>query len=309
MKVIGIDGGATKVRVIITDPDHVVHSSVEDAAVNPKVVGEAVAAQRIQAAIARALAEAALQPSDIAAVGVGLAGASEVSAWSRDVVRAALPDATIAVAGDCEIALIGARGRRHGVVVLAGTGTVACGVNDAGAMAVAGGMGYILGDEGGGYWLGKEAVRRSIHAIDGVGPSTRLTEAVFGALALSSRAALVEWVYRVTRTEVAAIARLAPLVLREAAAGDAVAQEIVAEGARALARMGRAVMQRLGLGVEHLVFAGSLLTSPNPLSERLCALFGLPAIPTPRYPPAMGAALLALQAAGESAARQPEVPA
>jgi N-acetylglucosamine kinase-like BadF-type ATPase len=96
------------------------------------------------------------------------------------------------------------------------------------------------------------------------------------------------------------VAQLAPLVLDHAAAGDAVAHAIITEGALELAHMGRTVMRRLGgLRTGHIAFAGGLLTTPNPLSRQLCVELNLPDIPQPRYPPVMGAALLALLAADE----------
>ena len=295
MYVMGIDGGASTVRVLITDPHLVVYSQTKDTGVNPSALGQHHAALRMQTSIRRALADAGRQPADIAAVGVGVAGAPE--AWCAEVIRGVLPDARVICAGDCEIALVGARGRRQGVLVLSGTGSVACGVNDAGEKLVIGGRGYLLGDEGSGYWLGKEALRRSLRAIDGLGGPTRLVDVAFTALQVTSAAELVRWVY--DSSTVDAIARLAPLVLDAAAAGDAVAQEIVEQGAQELALLGRVIMQRLQMGREAVAFAGGLLTRPNPLSLRLCALLGLDAIPMPRYPPVMGAALLALQVFGE----------
>ncbi|MBN1287082.1 MAG: hypothetical protein JXB47_16900 [Anaerolineae bacterium] len=288
----GIDGGGSTVRALITDPGHVIYSQAQDAGVNPLVVGVQPAAQRVQAVIRRALDEAGLKPADIAVVGIAIPGG--LPAWTADTVHAVLPGARVLIIGDAEIALVGARGARRGVVILAGTGSVACAIDDAGARFTAGGRGYRLGDEGSGYWLGKEAIRRSLRAIDGTGPPTCLTEAVFAAAHAASASDLVQWAYHV---DPAAIARLAPLTLEAAAAGDAVAHTIVEEGARELALTCRAVMERAHMGREHIAFAGGLLTTPNPLSRRLCELLGLQTIPMPRHPPVMGAALLALDAA------------
>ena len=70
-----------------------------------------------------------------------------------------LPAAQIALSSDVEIALVGALGQRLGIVVLAGTGSAAYGVNRAGDALLVGGWGYLLGDEGSGYWIGAEALR------------------------------------------------------------------------------------------------------------------------------------------------------
>lgn len=95
---------------------------------------------------------------------------------------------------------------------------------------------------------------------------------------------------------VADVARLAPLVLDCAAQGDSAARGLVETGALELALAVRAVAQRLDMQGHAPMFAGSLLAGANPLSTLLCSLLGMDGIPVPRYPPAVGAALLALEA-------------
>jgi N-acetylglucosamine kinase-like BadF-type ATPase len=290
----GIDGGGSTVRALVADPDLHILGQAQDTGVNPKLVGGEVSAQRVQTVMRRALTEAALPGSEIAAVCIGVAGGG--AEWPLEVIKAVTPQARVVNAGDCEIALVGARGQRHGIVVLSGTGSVACGINDAGEKAFVGGVGYLLDDIGSGYWLGKEAVRHSLRAYDQTGPPTHLTERLGAALNITTRGGWVTWMYATVDQNAAAVAQLAPLVLDEAAAGDAVAQAIIEQGAQELALFGHTLMRRLGLDREHIAFAGSLLTATNCLSERLRVLLGLPEIPVPRYPPVMGAAMLALQA-------------
>jgi N-acetylglucosamine kinase-like BadF-type ATPase len=293
--VMGIDGGGSTVRVVITDPDLNIHGQAQDVGVNPKLVGHDVSTQRLQAAMRRALSEAAVPSSDIVAVCIGLAGGGKD--WDPQIVKAITPNASVVCAGDLKIALVGARGDCLGVVVLAGTGCAAYGINTAGDNTFVGGLGYLLDDVGSGYWLGKEAVRRSLRAIDETAPPTRLRDGIMATLGIVNRADLVTWMYDAVQQNPSAVAQLAPLVLNEAAAGDPVAQTIVEEGAQELALMCHTVMRRLGgLSHDHIAFAGGLLTAPNWLSSRLCELLSLPEIPNTRYPPVMGAALLALQA-------------
>jgi N-acetylglucosamine kinase-like BadF-type ATPase len=296
--VMGIDGGGSTVRVLITDPSLNICGRAQDTGVNPKLVGDQVSAQRVQAAIRRALTEAALPASDIAAVCIGLAGGG--TEWNQGVVKAVIPSARVICAADLKIALVGARGQCLGVVVLAGTGCGAFGINAAGEELFVGGYGYLLDDVGSGYWIGKEAVRHCLRAFDDTGPPTRLTGAILTALTIDSRAELVQWMYAAVKDNASAVAQLAPLVLNEAVTGDAVALAIVEQGAQELALLCHTVMRRLG-GFAHdqIAFAGGLLTAANQLSHRLSELLGLPEIPAPRYPPVMGAAILALQAVGE----------
>jgi glucosamine kinase len=287
--VMGIDGGGTNVRVVIADQDLNVLGSAQDAGVNPKVVGTELSAQRLQSAACHALADAQLPGESIAAVRIGLAGGGKE--WDPTSLRTIMPKAHIASVGDLKIALVGARGEPLGVVILSGTGSGAFGISMTGDELHVGGVGYLLDDVGSGYWLGKEAVRRSLLAIDELGPPTGLQSTIMTMHHLTDRYQLVTWMYE----HRPAVAQLAPIVLDYAAAGDAVAHAIIMEGAHELAHMVSTVMRRLGgLSTGHIAFAGGLLTTSNPLSRQLCVELNLPDMPQPRYPPVMGAALLAI---------------
>jgi N-acetylglucosamine kinase-like BadF-type ATPase len=235
-------------------------------------------------------------PKDrVAAVGIGVAGAtaSHSRDWLLEVVSAVLPNTCVVPSADYEIALVGALGQRLGVIVLAGTGALAYGVNAAGETALAGGWGYLLGDEGGGYWLGHEGLQAVLRADDGRGPGTSLAAALLPALGLPTARDLIPWLYHGGTPRTAEIAALAPLVLEAAEDGDSSAASIVTRGAHELARASGAVKGRLGYTDAPIAFAGGLLTQPNLLSTALCARLGLDALPRALYPPVMGAVLLA----------------
>ena len=85
-----------------------------------------------------------------------MAGAAQNPDWLRNVLTSVLSHAQITVAPDYEIALIGAHGKRYGMLVLSGTGSVAFGIDASGESAHSGGWGYLLDDGGSGYWLGLE---------------------------------------------------------------------------------------------------------------------------------------------------------
>lgn len=294
----GIDGGGSAVRVVIVTPELRVLAEYMGPPVNPSVVGREESASRIQAAMRETLHQAGLAPEQIAGVGMGVAGAAKhhpwAAAWMRDLAAGVIPQAVVVPSADYEIALVGAHGQRRGVLLLAGTGSLAYGVNGAGESALVGGSGYLLGDEGSGYWLGAQGLRAAVRMADGRGRNTLLYDALMDSLGLSGPLALMAWMYG-EGPRVREVARLAPLVLDCAAQGDAVARGIVENGARELALAARAVRQRLGLYGEAPAFAGSLLTTANGLSALVCDLLGLDAIPVPKCPPVMGAALLALE--------------
>jgi N-acetylglucosamine kinase-like BadF-type ATPase len=165
-------------------------------------------------------------------------------------------------------------------------------VNDSGESALVGGWGYLLGDEGSGYWIGREGLRAVIRAADGIDPETDLTEMLLNALGLSHPRDLIPWLYRSDTARNRDMAGLAPLVL--SATHDPAAQHIVKRAADELAQATQAVQRRLHLDSAGIAFTGGLLSSHNLLSQTLCARLGLPALPVPLHPPVIGAALLAL---------------
>ncbi len=292
----GIDGGGSTIRVVIAMPDLAVLGESQGPTANPSAIGAEAAAQVVQTAMHAALDAAGLRPDQIAAVGIGIAGAAarHSAAWLRATVAEVTPQAAIVPSADYEIALVGALGERRGVLVLAGTGSLAYGVNAAGETALVGGWGYLLDDQGSGYWIGLQGLQAVVQADDGRGPATTLTPTLLDALGLGKPLDLIPWLYRSETPRTREIAHLAPLVLDQAAACDPVAQQIVTQAVEELAGAAQTVMRRLKLEQPRWAFTGGLLTTANPVSEGLCRTLGLDRLPTPRYAPVIGAALLAL---------------
>lgn len=295
----GVDGGGSTVRVAITSSDLTIITQVQGPTVNPSIIGYEAAGETIQMAMWQALMNADIPADQISAIGLGIAGADarRAASWLHDVAAEITPRAHIVPSSDYEIALVGSHGARRGVLVLAGTGSLAFGVNPRGESALVGGWGYLLGDEGGGYWLGMEGLKAAIRSTDGRSAETNLTIALFGALKIFEPRELVNWMYQ-TSPRNKEIAQLAPLVLAVAAQGDRVAQEIVYRAAEELALAAKTITKQLRISTPQIAFAGGLLDTPNPLSNALCDQLSLRSIPEPKYPPVIGAALLAKMALG-----------
>jgi N-acetylglucosamine kinase-like BadF-type ATPase len=182
-----------------------------------------------------------------AAVGIGVPGIARVPGAAA-AFAAAVGEASgvrTRVAPDATTAWLGAFLGRPGIVVIAGTASVAVG-GSAGALERAGGHGHLVGDEGGGYWLGRMALRAALAAAEGAGPPTGLGD----ALTEAAGASLDELVLRVQRSprDRTLLAGLAPVVGRcaEGPDEDPVAVSIVAEAAAALAGLAGALRRRLG---------------------------------------------------------------
>jgi glucosamine kinase len=296
---IGIDGGGSRLRVALTDADLIPLAQTEHGAANPNSIGADAATARIRAAIRETLAAAGVTPRDVTAVGVGIAGASAAhsEAWLRETVRDALPESLIVPSSDHEIALVGAHGERLGALVLAGTGSVAVGINRAGEKAYAGGWGYLIGDEGSGCWIGVEALRLLARVADGCTHdpaelASTLPARLMAFMAVESPREAIRWVYG-SGTPAGEVARLTEPVLAAAAEGDPCALSIVARAADALAALVEAVLRRLRAPDLPIRFAGGLLADENPLSLRLCERLNLSAFPRALHPPVIGGALLA----------------
>lgn len=173
---------------------------------------------------------------------------------------------SVRVVADAEAAHRDAFDGGPGVLVTAGTGSVAWGTDDGGRVVRVGGWGPLVGDEGSGYILALEAVRAVLRARDGRGPETALTAALLDATNAEEPEELVDWVAREDRAEVA---ELAPVLMDVADAEDPVATSLVDEGGRALTAHLDAILQRLGGPVPEIAFGGSLLRPGTPLRRIL----------------------------------------
>ncbi|MDR7533681.1 MAG: BadF/BadG/BcrA/BcrD ATPase family protein, partial [Armatimonadota bacterium] len=260
------------------------------------------AAAVVAEAARAALAQAGLTPP-VAALGAGLAGADDPDIRERleRALRGAGVARLVAIDHDAAVALAGGTALQPGIVIVAGTGSVAFGVDAAGRRARAGGWGPLLNDEGSGYDVGRAILRAAMQAFDGRGPATALAEEVRARFGLASLASLKLIVRGLSIDQVAAVA---PLAAGAARAGDAVALRIMANAGEALAAMVAAVARRLGwaqtpfalVATGGMFEAGEMLRGP--MLRALAAAGCVPRLRPARFPPEVGAALLAARAAG-----------
>lgn len=297
--VMGIDGGGTHTRVQLADTGGALLGEGEAGTSNPLAQGLGAAQRELDRAMARAFDDARRPRERVAALCMGLGGADrgpeqqELAAWAR-----ANAAERVKVVNDAEIVLAAASSRDWGVALIAGTGSFAWGRNRAGETARAGGWGYLLGDEGSGFDLARQALHAITQAADGRGEPTGLMDSILTYWNLAAPQDLIQ-VYRSGATN-ADLARLAPIVLQTAEAGDAVAQRLVAEAAQALARSVSAVSRALNLDTAPFPLAltgGLALGSPMLRLQIVSALGqqGCRAAPVELvYKPVLGAVRLAL---------------
>ena len=292
---LGIDGGGSNLRVAIVDDQLQLLATHVAGAANPSIIGHARARQHIRRSVETALRQAGVAADSITAAGIGIAGASNLHSrqWLLDTLSPLLANTRIAPSSDLEIALVGALARRHGILLLAGTGSAVYGCAPKRRQLQIGGWGYLLGDEGSGYWIGLQLLRGIIRAHDEGANLAPLYAACLSELGLSQAREVVGWLYRSQEAATTRLAELAPLALDMADAGDRDAQELLRQAGSQLARQVAQMRRRLDAPAAPIAFAGGLLDNHNPLSLDVTQRLKLPTRPIARHSPVIGAALLA----------------
>lgn len=293
--VIGLDAGGTRTRAVLA------------AAADGRVLGAGAAGPgnalsvplpRLTAHLAEAVAHAVPEAARgrVGAVAGGFAGATGAAADEpgrlnalaalREALRqTGVPACPIAVGSDIEAAFASAPGApADGLALVAGTGAVATRIAGRRCAATVDGDGWLLGDDGSGFWIGRQAVRAALRTADGRGPATTLAAAVGRALGLPaevlpheasgwSRADRESYRMRLLPVVMAEppvrLARLAPVVAVAAREdGDPVARAILDEAAGLLTDAVVALEPRAG---ERVVATGGLLGPDGPLTAGLTA--------------------------------------
>jgi N-acetylglucosamine kinase-like BadF-type ATPase len=302
--VLGVDGGQSSTLALVAAPNGEILGTGLAGPANH--IHEPGGPQRLERALSQAVAHALqnadCDPAQVRYACLGMTGGAE---FARQIVLRSLPNAQVVAYDDMVTALAGGSIAKAGVVVVAGTGSVAYGRLDDGREARAGGWGYLIGDEGSAYDLARRALQAASHAVDGRGQATMLVKAIPQYFQLSTFADVRDVVYTpaVTRSRIAGLARV---VAEEAKQGDAICISLLAGAGRALAHMALAVIARLqqteaGMNI---YLSGGVFQAADlvirPLRETLQASSPASHVQKARYSSAVGALFLALRVAGLS---------
>jgi N-acetylglucosamine kinase-like BadF-type ATPase len=263
---LGVDGGGTRTTAWVGDVRGRLIGRGTAGPANPVKVGLEASKREILDASEQALASA--RHRSLEAICLGLAGADrgEISGPLLKWVRRNLPARFHLVTTDAEIALESAQGRLPKILLIAGTGSIACARDGQGKLVRAGGWGACFDDGGSGFDLGRTAVRAALRALDGRGGTTKLVEALPRALGLRDPREIVG--LQLTPAEIGA---LAPVVIRIARGGDAMASEILDDAGLELASLVLALIRRLGLERQSVsvVCSGGLLRASRVMRQLL----------------------------------------
>jgi glucosamine kinase len=268
---IGADVGGTKTAVAVsTDGQIVGRAEGPGAAVRP---GRALAsASTIVEVVRRALSAAGRITGDVLVVGAAGAGREAERTELRTALRNENVASHVLVTTDIDIALEAAFGDGPGIVVSAGTGSIAVGRDQAGKRHRIGGYGWQMGDEGSGYAIGRASLGAVSRAADGRSPPTALSQRLLQATRSTDFDSLIRWAAGASPAEVAA---LAPHVLAVAREGDPLAQGIADYAARELSQLAICLLPKMDLTPPvRVAITGGLLAQDQPLRRALLAKLG-----------------------------------
>lgn len=303
--VIGVDGGGTKTNFVLIDSLGNIIASARGESTNYQVVGGKKLREELLKGFDILIKQSNLPANKIDHIFLGLAGAGRES--DRKEIVALFHDTEfnkkVIVDSDAMAALAGAFATGPGIIIISGTGAICFGKNNQGKIVRSGGWGYLLGDEGSGYFIGREAIIAALKDFDGRGEKTSLKDKLAAHFRLNSIDQIIPQIYQ-NRIDRVAIADLAPIVFAEAKNGDTVAAEIIRRTGKELGLLAKAVAQRLNFEGEEIRVAliGSIFKQRemviHEIAKELYEISWNVEISDPMFPPEYGAALLAIQKSG-----------
>ncbi|MHB0897584.1 MAG: N-acetylglucosamine kinase [Spirochaetales bacterium] len=242
----GIDGGGTTTRLRVADGENRALWEGKGEGINPNAVPPAIIAERLSSLFGEAFRAMGLAAEDFAAGCLGVAGAERGSEHEelQGILRGRLGfSCPLLLTSDPDIALVGGLKSLEGYLLIAGTGSIAiCRLAD-GTRFRAGGLGHYLSDEGSAFFIGFQAIRRSLRSAEGRDLPTAMLAPLMERFGLGDASEFVPLVYR--RFDKALIAGVADIVESRRAAGDPLAVAIMDLARDELALLVSSVRERV----------------------------------------------------------------
>ena len=309
--IIGIDGGGTNTRGVISNLKGEVLTEVSGEASNYQTQGLESAVKELKAVILTLLRETHVEASSIEKIAAGVAGVGRQSdekhlrRYLREELPVALED-KVYITTDLHVALYGAIGQKEGLILNAGTGATAMGKDINGRIERADGWGFLLGDEGSGFWIGLEGIKRSLRYHDGRDSPTELKKRLKQHFKLKDFEEIVPLVYdMLKKSDHGSIASLSKIVFDTGLRGDQVANEIISEAGDKLGETASAVITKLEYQTNQLniVLNGGVFSSSakpkllESFEKRVGSVIPDWNYQAPAHPPKVGALIIAAREA------------
>ncbi|MCL6475133.1 MAG: hypothetical protein K6U75_08795 [Firmicutes bacterium] len=303
--VMGIDGGQSTTRALIADMEGNLLGLGVGGASNH--IHEPGGPERLRQSLRTAL-NGALQSASLPAdtrFAVALCGMTGGGPLVEEICRQELPADKVVVTHDTRTALYCVTQGRPGAVVIAGTGSVAFGMNEDGEIASVGGWGYLMGDEGSAYWIALLAINACTRAEDGRIPPTWLKRVILEHFGVESLSALHRLIYseQLSRGQLASAAQA---VSDAAKLGERTAMRILSNAGKELGLMAVVVLRKLGMQYHRVKvgLVGGVTRATAPLHEAFRARVHrstMAEVVKPRFPMVVAAVCMALEQAGMTA--------
>lgn len=300
---VAVDAGGSSTRAVVVQPAGRCLGYAVAGSGNPTAVGPEIAAAAVFESVSAALRRAEVPSTRVQSVVLAMAGAgnASVAAETRRRLAGLGLDAPLVFESDLLATYFSGTPRPEGYAVVAGTGAGAIRVEDGRQVALADGLGWLLGDEGSGFWIGQRVVRAALADLDGRGMPTTLTRAVLARLGVAAPSdagdrgpivAVVRALYSAPPVRLADYARVAFEV-----EGDETADRILDDAAALLARTLSAVRSPTDAGAGPVVLGGGILGRGGRVADRLAVASGAQEVHTVADG-AVGACVLALRHRG-----------
>ena len=299
---IGMDGGGTKTKCILTD---IYYNPIYETIGGPSnflVIGTETVSETILNLINECVSSQKISVEDIEAIVLGTTGGGRRNDAEllekkifEDAKQKSLTINKFRVESDARIALEGSFTGKAGSILIAGTGSIMFGKDEAGEIHRVGGFGRFIGDEGSGYRIGRIGLNAVARYFDGRSKPTKIADLLEQEFSISTSEQLITEVYRNNFN----IAAVAPLVFDAAESGDKIAQRILEDEADELLLHISAMKTKLNVELLKVSLIGSLLTTANYFSylfnEKVIRRFNDVQIKEAEHSPEFGAALMAKQ--------------
>lgn len=242
---IGVDGGGTRTTAWAFDQNGCLLGSSVGSGINYNSIGMENARTILAGVVNTLLDSVGETRCELISVGMSALDGAASQQLTLDFCGTLLPAEITVLHSDVYMALYGFVQEDPGILLISGTGMMAVANNREGQMLVSGGWGYLLADEGSGFYVGQEGIRAALNGIEGIGPETALSQALLDTYGVEDPRNVIDQIYSCDAPN-RKIASFAPQVLAAARAKDAQAVRIVGDTVAILAGHTRRLAQMIG---------------------------------------------------------------
>jgi len=277
---LAVDGGGTKTLAVITDRKGSILGEGKAGASNYQVTGKEMAIKALTASIQEALANVTARTGEmihfektvfaLAGIDTSIDEIEVREIVEKTIKQIGLATERLLVENDCLSALLGATQNKAGALLISGTGSIVFAHDGRGNFFRTGGWGYRVGDEGSGYWIGKEAIRSVLKMNDGREKETILTKLILQEFGFKKVEDLYNWVYSSAYC-VDDVSALTTLVEEAYKMGDGVSKAILDEAAAELTLLLETTIEKAGIATEEfqLILQGGVIQNNHYIRERV----------------------------------------